>query len=269
MDIPDILQQIIDVKIDEVSVIKRKTPLLDLKSQVRDTPLSRGFLNALKTKQQETGHVALIAEVKKASPSKGIIREDFNPAWIAERYQEGGAACLSVLTDKHFFQGSMEYMKQARHAVEIPVLRKDFMIDPIQLYEARAAGADCILLIAACLEPTKLQDLHGEAQQIGLDVLVEFHNEAEWQGVIATSLVPPLCGINNRNLRTFKTSLSTTDNLAPAITSKGAFLVSESGIFTPDDVQVVKDAGASGILVGESLMRQPDPGKAAKELLEN
>jgi indole-3-glycerol phosphate synthase len=229
----------------------------------------RGFLAALQAHVKSRG-LGLIAEVKKASPSKGIIREDFDPVWIAERYAEGGASCLSVLTDEKFFQGSLEYLRNVRSAVSLPALRKDFVIESYQLFEARAAGADCVLLIAACLDPHLLADLHAEAvEECGLDVLVEIHDEREWEAVVnAMPAPPPMAGINNRNLHDFTVTLETTRRVAPEVTGAGSFLVAESGIFTPADVAFVKEAGAGAILVGESLMRQKDPGEAARELLK-
>lgn len=264
--IPDVLQRIIAVKEQELAALRSRTTLGALRSQAVDAAPPRGFLAALK-RRTATGRVGLIAEVKKASPSKGIIRADFDPVWIAQRYQAGGADCLSVLTDEQFFQGSLDYLRAVRAAVALPLLRKDFTIDRIQLYEARAAGADAILLIAACLEPAHLADLHAEAVSIGLDVLVEVHDADEWQGVVGAGLTPPLGGINNRNLRDFTVTLDVTRDVAPAMLAAGTYLVAESGIFTPADVAQVRANGAAAILVGESLMRQPDPGEAARALV--
>lgn len=268
-NVPDILQKIVDVKKDEVDAIKRADGWARFRDQVQGAPAVRPPLAALEAARKASGHVALIAEIKKASPSKGIIREDFNPLWIAERYLEGGAAMYSILTDEHFFQGHLDYLRGVRSRFPLPALRKDFMIDRIQLYEARAAGADCILLIAACLDPHHLQDLAAEAREgLGLGVLVEFHDEQEWEAVLAAGPAPKLAGVNNRDLRTFDVSLEVTESLAEGILAQGSFLVAESGIFTPEDVHRLKDAGAGAVLVGESLMRQEDPGDAAKRLLE-
>lgn len=267
MEIPDILKKIIETKREEVAALKASAAIGELKARAADAPPPRAFLKALKSRAEETGHPALIAEVKKASPSKGVIREDFDPVWIARRYAAGGAACLSVLTDEKFFQGSLKYMEAVRAALSLPVLRKDFIIDRAQLHEARAAGADCILLIAACLEPAALHDLHEEARAIGLDVLVEIHGRGEWEGIITAGKAPPLVGINNRDLRDFSVSLETTRELAPDVLKHRSLLVAESGIFTPEDVATLKKAGATAILVGESLMRQTDPGQAAADLL--
>lgn len=266
MDVPDILKKIIAVKREEVKRLRAATPVSELVRMAGDAPPPRGFLSALQNKKA-AGQVGLIAEVKKASPSKGIIREDFDPVWIAERYTAGGASCISVLTDEQFFQGSLEFLRQVRASVDTPLLRKDFTISRLHLYEARASGADAVLLIAACLEPAQLHDLHDEAQSIGLDVLVEIHDEAEWDAVLCAGPAPPLVGINNRDLRTFEVSLETTMRVGPRVVEAGSLLVAESGIFTQEDVRLLQDAGASAILVGESLMRQPDPGTAAKALL--
>ncbi|CAN5343385.1 indole-3-glycerol phosphate synthase TrpC [soil metagenome] len=265
-NIPDVLKKIIVVKKEEVAALHRSGRVENLRAAAKDAGPRRGFFSALKRRAVK-GRVGLIAEVKKASPSKGIIRADFDPLWIAERYAEGGADCLSVLTDEQFFQGRLEFLKAIRGVVSLPLLRKDFMIDAAQLYESLDAGADAILLIAACLAPSQLKDLHDEATSIGLDVLVEIHDEAEWDGIRASGLNPPLVGVNNRDLRSFDVSLDITARLAPAVLESGAFLVAESGIFTPADVATLKSHGASAILVGESLMKQRDPGIAARELL--
>lgn len=264
----DILEKIIAVKRDEVAQLRRSSSSEQLLDAIALIEGTRGFRRRVVSKAEKSGNAALIAEVKKASPSKGIIREDFDPVWIAQRYKEGGAACLSVLTDRHFFQGDLSFLKQIRERVRLPLLRKDFIIDSLQLYEARAAGADAVLLIAACLSPRHLHELHEEAMSIGLDVLVEVHNEEEWEGILAEGHAPPLAGVNNRNLRDFSVTLETTERLAPLITASGTTLVAESGIFTPADVSRLRACGATAILVGESLMRQQDPGEAARQLLQ-
>lgn len=267
MSVPDILKQIIDVKRDELEALKWRTSLPGLRARAADAPAPRGFLNALK-RQAATNGVALIAEVKKASPSKGIIRADFDPVWIATRYAGGGAACLSVLTDEKFFQGSLEYLVSIHQAVDLPIIRKDFIIDEMQILEARAAGADAILLIAACLDPERLFELHRATQDLGMDALVEIHDKDEYDRLLAAgAFSPPLIGINNRNLRTFDVTLETTRTLGPLVVERQSFLVAESGIFTPTDVAAVREAGAKAILVGESLMKQPDPGEAARTLM--
>lgn len=266
-NVPDVLKRIIEVKHQELAALRSRTSEEELRARARDAGPTRGFFAALKRRADVSGHVALIAEVKKASPSKGVIRADFDPVWIAQRYAAGGADCLSVLTDEQFFQGSLDYLRAVRQAVRQPLLRKDFTIDRLQLYEARGAGADAVLLIAACLEPTHLLELHDEAEQLGMDVLVEIHDEAEWEGIRAVGGKPRLVGVNNRDLRSFSVSLDVTARLAPTVLETGAVLVAESGIFTPADVAVLRNAGARAILVGESLMKQPDPGKAASELL--
>jgi indole-3-glycerol phosphate synthase len=200
---------------------------------------------------------AVIAEIKKASPSKGVIREDFKPADIAASYEKGGAACLSVLTDRQYFQGSPEYLQQARAACSLPVLRKDFMMDSYQVYESRAMGADCILLIVAALDLPQMQALEAIAHELGMAVLVESHDGDELD--LALQLKTPLIGINNRNLRTFEVTLDTTLNMLERI-PEGRMVITESGIFTADDVALMQDRGVNAFLVGEAFMRQPDPG---------
>jgi indole-3-glycerol phosphate synthase len=267
MSVPDILKKIIEVKKTEVEALKRRTSREELAEQIASMRPTRDFRKKIISRAEKSGDVALIAEVKKASPSKGVIREDFDPIWIAERYKEGGAACLSILTDRQFFQGELAYLGIIRKVVNLPLLRKDFMIDSLQLYEARTAGADAILLIAACLDPYHLHDLHEEALSLGLDVLVEIHDEMEWEAILSAGAPPPLVGINNRNLRDFTLTLETTERLGPMVTASGSALVAESGIFTRADVTRLKAAGASAILVGESLMKEDDPGEAARKLL--
>jgi len=255
------------VKREEVAALKRLYTFGDLIDRSGKATAPRGFRNALVRSRDARSHPALIAEVKKASPSKGIIRADFDPVWIAERYREGGAACLSVLTDVQFFQGSLEFLQSVRAAVDLPALRKDFMIDRIQLPEARAAGADAILLIAACLDPRHLHDLHHEAAELGMDVLVEIHDADEWEAILKAGNPPPLVGVNNRNLRDFTVSLDVTIGLAPRVIQTGAMLVAESGIFVPSDVAELSAVNALAVLVGESLMRERDPGDAARRLM--
>ncbi|MBI1292646.1 indole-3-glycerol phosphate synthase TrpC [bacterium] len=266
MATPTVLERIIDVKRTELAALRKHTTPEALSEAAAAAPPTRGFLASLKH-AADNGSMGLIAEVKKASPSKGIIRADFDPVWIASRYAAGGANCLSVLTDEQFFQGSLDYLRAVRAAVALPIIRKDFTIDRIQLLEARAAGADAILLIAACLDPHHLVDLHEEARAIGLDVLVEIHDEQEWEGLLSTGTRFPLVGVNNRNLHTFEVSLETTERLASAVLAHADVLVAESGIFLPADVRRLYACGARAILVGESLMRQSDPGEAARTLL--
>ena len=222
----------------------------------------RGFAKAMQTKLDQ-GLPAVIAEAKKASPSKGVIREDFNPAQIAASYQAGGAACMSVLTDADFFQGHEDYLRQARAACNLPVIRKDFIVDPYQVYEARAIGADCILLIVACLEDQQMQDLAQLAEGLGMDVLVESHDAEEL--VRALKLSTPLVGINNRNLHTFDLTLQTTFDLL-ALVPEDRIVITESGIHTPADVVLMQNQNVNAFLVGESFMRASDPGAKLAEL---
>lgn len=247
----------------------RRKGLAEFRSRARDTARPRDFLAPLRTAARDASAApALIAEIKKASPSKGVIREDFHPARIAEQYAEGGASCLSVLTDREFFQGDLTYLREARNAAYLPALRKDFTLDRIQLYEARAAEADAILLIAACLDPHQLLDLRLEAEEeLGMAVLVEVHDAGEWDALLSAGPAPGLTGINNRSLRDFSLTLETTEELAPRVLEAGGILVAESGIFTPEDVERVRRAGASAVLVGESLMRESDPAAAVRRLL--
>ncbi|MEP7042500.1 MAG: indole-3-glycerol phosphate synthase TrpC [Dokdonella sp.] len=252
----DILQRILARKVEEIQQRSARVGLHELSARVADLPPTRGFAAALEAKI-EAGLPAVIAEVKKASPSKGVIRADFDPAAIARSYAAGGAACLSVLTDADFFQGSEAYLQQARAACDLPLLRKDFTIDPYQVYEARAIGADCILLIVAALGDTSLLELALLAAELDLDVLVEVHDENELER--ALDIPAPLVGVNNRNLRTFETSLETTLRLRDRVTD-GRLLVTESGIHTPDDVARLRAAGVEAFLVGEAFMRAADPG---------
>ncbi|MCF6355013.1 MAG: indole-3-glycerol phosphate synthase TrpC [Candidatus Polarisedimenticolaceae bacterium] len=259
---PDILKKIIRRKTEEVAERAARRPLKQLMASLEGLPQPRGFVAAIEARIS-AGEAAVIAEIKKASPSKGVIREDFSPADIARSYAEGGAACLSVLTDMDFFQGADAYLKEARAASALPVLRKDFMIDPYQLYEARAMGADCILLIAACLEDAQLRELSELAAGLDLDLLVEVHDAAELER--ALRLDARLIGINNRNLRTFETSLQTTIKLLAQI-PKDRIVVTESGIHTREDVALMRHNGVQGFLVGEAFMRAAEPGKKLHEL---
>ena len=257
----DILNKILETKRRELNDALQAAPLLALRASIeRQAHLNdfkpRDFVGSIRAKIA-AGNAAVIAEIKKASPSKGVIRENFNPAEIAKSYEAGGAACLSVLTDKEYFQGSTEYLKQARAACSLPVLRKDFMIDAYQVYEARAMGADCILLIAAAIDLAKMRELESVAHALGMAVLVEVHNGEELD--LALQLETPLLGINNRNLRTFDVTLQTTLDLLPRI-SKDKIIVTESGIFTADDVKLMRDNNVHTFLVGEAFMRQEDPG---------
>jgi len=261
-DVPDILQRILARKREEISDRVSKVPTDALRQQCAAAGATRGFVPALK-RRVDAGQPAVIAEIKKASPSKGVLREDFDPGAIAESYARHGAACLSVLTDVDFFQGSDEYLQAARAACELPVLRKDFVLDPYQVYEARALGADCILLIVAALEDGQMKDLYVLARELGMDVLVEVHDGAELER--ALQLNPEIIGINNRDLRSFETRLETTLDLLPSIPA-GCLVVTESGIRTRDDVGRMRAHGVHTFLVGEAFMRAPDPGAHLAEL---
>lgn len=258
----DILTTILARKADEIAERSAGVSLADLRARVADAPPTRGFADALNAMIAQ-GDPAVIAEVKKASPSKGVIRPDFRPADIAVSYEFGGAACLSVLTDVDFFQGADDYLRQARDACTLPVLRKDFTVDPYQVYEARALGADCILLIVAALDDGQLVDLSGLAMQLGMDVLVEVHDIDELERALQVPV--PLVGINNRNLRTFEVSLETTLAMKDAV-PKDRLLVTESGIVVPEDVATMRDAGVNAFLVGETFMRAEEPGEALRQL---
>ncbi len=258
----DILDRILARKVEEIAERSARVPMAELVARVADLPDTRGFAAAIEAKI-EVGLPAVIAEIKKASPSKGVIRADFDPASIARSYERGGAACLSVLTDADFFQGSEVYLRAARAACSLPVLRKDFTIDPYQVYEARAIGADCILLIVAALDDAALLELSLLAAELDLDVLVEVHDEDELER--ALEIPAPLIGVNNRNLRTFEVSLDTSlklRGLAPADRQ----LVSESGIATTQDIARLRSAGIDAFLVGETFMRAADPGAALQQL---
>ena len=256
----DILNKILAVKADEVAAAKKQRDLYSLRREVESDLEARqgirGFENSLRNKIA-AGHAGIIAEVKKASPSKGVLRPDFQPAAIARSYAEHGAACLSVLTDVQFFQGSVDYLRQARAACGLPAIRKDFIVDPYQVYEARAMGADAILLIVSALDHGLMAELEACALDLGLDVLVEVHDGEELTA--ALKLNTPLVGINNRNLRTFEVSLDTTLGLLPRI-PQDRLVVTESGIMGPADVKRMRDANVHAFLVGEAFMRAPEPG---------
>jgi indole-3-glycerol phosphate synthase len=262
----DILNKIVGVKREEIAAAIKKKPLAAMRADAESRVLTRDFVGALRAKIDE-GQAAVIAEIKKASPSKGVLREDFVPADIAQSYAQGdgevSAACLSVLTDQQFFQGSVDYLKQARASCDLPVLRKDFMVDPYQVYEARAMGADCILLIAACLDDAQMAELEAIAHSLGMAVLVEVHDAPELHR--ALKLKTPLVGINNRNLRTFEVSLDTTLGMLKDVPAD-RLLVTESGILSREDVQTMRHAHVHAFLVGEAFMRAPEPGLALAEL---
>ncbi|WP_312370860.1 indole-3-glycerol phosphate synthase TrpC [Stenotrophomonas sp.] len=258
----DILNTILARKAQEVAERSARVPLAELQARLADAPPVRGFANALNA-AIANGDPAVIAEVKKASPSKGVIRPDFHPADIAVSYEFGGASCLSVLTDVDFFQGADLYLQQAREACTLPVLRKDFVIDPYQIYEARVLGADCILLIVSALDDQQLADLSNLALQLGMDVLVEVHDIDELERAIQVPV--PLVGINNRNLRTFEVSLDNTLSMKDAV-PRDRLLVTESGIMGPADVKLMRDAGVNAFLVGETFMRVEEPGEGLRQL---
>jgi len=259
---PDILKKICHRKVEEVAARAAHLPLTTLQARLAAAPPVRGFATALETRIA-AGQPAVIAEIKRASPSKGVLRADFVPGMIAASYERGGAACLSVLTDIDFFQGSDAYLVEARAACGLPVIRKDFIIDPYQVYEARAIGADCVLLIAACLDDARLRDLSTLAQALGMDVLVEVHDAAELSRALA---VPGrLIGINNRNLRTFAVTLETTLDLLNAVPAD-RLLVTESGILKTESVTLMRGHGVQAFLVGEAFMRAPDPGTELRRL---
>jgi indole-3-glycerol phosphate synthase len=262
----DILDKILAVKADEVAAAKKYRDLGSLRREVEADAEGRRNLRGFEASLRRhiaAGKAGVIAEVKKASPSKGVLRADFRPANIAESYARHGAACLSVLTDAHFFQGSVDYLKQARAACDIPVLRKDFLVDLYQVYEARAMGADAILLIVAALDHGLMAEMEACALELGLDVLVEVHDGDELNA--ALKLRTPLVGINNRNLRTFETSLQTTIDLLPRI-PRERLVVPESGIVGEDDVKRMRDADVHAFLVGEAFMRAPEPGVELQRL---
>ncbi|MGV0985754.1 MAG: indole-3-glycerol phosphate synthase TrpC [Limnohabitans sp.] len=258
----DILNKIVAVKREEVAAALGKKSLAAMRADAESRVLTRDFEGAMRAKIA-AGQAAVIAEIKKASPSKGVLRAEFIPADIAQSYAEHGAACLSVLTDKQFFQGSVDYLKQARASCDLPVLRKDFMIDAYQVYEARAMGADAILLIAACLDDAQMADLEAMARSLDMAVLVEVHDRAELDR--ALKLKTRLVGINNRNLRTFEVTLQTTLDMLPDVPAD-RLLVTESGILNAADVQRMRDANVHAFLVGEAFMRAAEPGEALAKL---
>lgn len=261
---PDILKTILQRKTEEISERTAKVDLEEMREHAQAADKARGFIASIEDRLANN-QSAVIAEIKKASPSKGVLREDFDPAAIAQSYQQHGAACLSVLTDKDFFQGSEDFLQQARNACSLPVIRKDFIIDPYQVVEARAINADCILLIVAALVDDKLQQLLDQAHELKMDVLMEVHDETELMRALATGA--KLIGINNRNLRTFETSLSTTLDMLDRIPDD-RIVVTESGIHTVQDVQLMRDHNVNTFLVGEAFMKAADPGEKLAELFK-
>ena len=262
-DTPTVLRRICDRKLEEIQQRKTLRALDTLKEQALAQPAPRGFIDALRVRAN-AGHPAVIAEIKKASPSKGVIREDFNPAEIAKSYEDGGATCLSVLTDIDFFQGADDYLKSARAVCQLPAIRKDFTLDPYQIWESRALGADALLLIVACLDDAQLADLYAEAREAQLDVLVEVHDRVELERALTLDL--ELIGVNNRDLHTFDTTLQTTLDLLPDIPAD-VTVVTESGLHTAADMKLMLDHGVSTFLIGESFMRQPSPGDALSAMM--
>jgi len=259
---PDILNRILARKQQEISARRQTMSLDDLQQQALAASAPRGFVAALK-RRVELGESAVIAEIKKASPSKGVIRENFDVVEIAQSYEAGGASCLSVLTDQDFFQGHEDFLVAARSACQLPVIRKDFIVDPYQVVESRAIGADCILLIVAALDDETLAGLHQHARTLGMDVLVEVHNREELERALELEL--ELVGVNNRDLRTFDTSLDTTIQLLELIPA-GCLVVTESGIHSREDVALMRQHDVNAFLVGEAFMRVPDPGQGLREL---
>ena len=261
----DILNRICAVKVEEVATARAKQSLASVRREAEAQPGARDFVAAIRA-CHGAGRPAVIAEIKKASPSKGVIRADFHPADIARSYERAGAACLSVLTDRQFFQGAPEYLQAARGACSLPVLRKDFLVDSYQVFEARAMGADAILLIAACLDSAQMRDMEQTAFALGMAVLVEVHDADELER--ALQLHTPLIGINNRNLRTFEVSLQTTLDLLPRLASAGAgrIVVTESGILGAQDVALMREHGVQTFLVGEAFMRVDEPGEGLRAL---
>jgi indole-3-glycerol phosphate synthase len=260
----DILERILARKREELEAARTAVPLAEMQERARAAPPPRNFAGALRSKI-EAGRPAVIAEIKKASPSKGVLRADFDPAALARSYAAGGAACLSVLTDRDFFQGAHEHLGEARSACALPVLRKDFITEPYQVYESRALGADCILLIAAALARQDMQGLERAAHALGMAVLVEVHDASELDAALA--LQTPLLGINNRNLRSFETRLETTLDLLARV-PPGKTVVTESGILAPEDVARMRSQGVNAFLVGEAFMRAREPGDALRHLFE-
>lgn len=264
MSRPTILNKIIERKFAEISAQWPSVSLDQMKELAEQADVPRGFVKAMQAKLANA-EPAVIAEIKKASPSKGLLRDPFDPVAIAKSYEQHGAACLSILTDVDFFQGSREYLEQARAAVALPVIRKDFMVEPYQVYEARAMGADCILLIAAALDNEKMAELAELAQSLGMDVLIEVHDAEELERALVIDL--PMIGINNRNLHNFEVSLQTTLDLLDAI-PQDRIVVTESGIFTPQDVHLMRDHKVNSFLIGEAFMRAHDPGEALANLFK-
>jgi indole-3-glycerol phosphate synthase len=258
----DVLQRIVAAKRAEILAAKRRVAPLEMERSARAIAPPRDFVGALRAKVT-AGHAAVIAEIKRASPSRGVLRADFDPASIAKSYESAGAACMSVLTDKEFFQGAGDHLEAARSACQLPALRKDFMLEPYQVFESRTLGADCILLIAAALSAEAMIELESVAATLGMAVLVEVHDGAELKSALA--LKTPLLGINNRNLRTFETRLETTLELLPQVPA-GRMVVTESGILAPQDVARMRAQGVHAFLVGEAFMRAPDPGAALRQL---
>ena len=263
MSIPTVLEKIVARKHEEVAARKQIVSLSELHAQAQQASAVRGFAQALQQQVQKK-QPAVIAEIKKASPSKGVLREDFDPQWLAQSYAQGGATCLSVLTDIDFFQGADRYLQEARNACALPVIRKDFMVDPYQIVEARALGADCVLLIAACLDDGQMLELAATAKELGLDVLAEVHDGVELDRVL-THLDTPLVGINNRNLHNFEVSLETTLELLPRIPQE-RLVITESGILQRTDVELMEINNVHAFLVGEAFMRANDPGAELKRL---
>ncbi len=258
----DILNRILQRKSEEIAVARQQAPLDQLRRQLKSVSAPRGFIRSLQNKQL-SGSSAVIAEIKKASPSKGVIREDFDPVAIARSYATGGASCLSILTDRDFFQGHDDYLVAARNACRLPVIRKEFIVDPYQVYQARAIGADCILLIVAALEEQALKDLYSLSGDLGMDTLVEVHNQHELEQAMQLEL--DIIGINNRDLHSFETSLPTTLDLLNQL-PETCLVVTESGIHRSEDVQLMRDHGVNSFLVGEAFMRAEDPGAELRAL---
>ncbi|MDA0830794.1 MAG: indole-3-glycerol phosphate synthase TrpC [Proteobacteria bacterium] len=258
----NILDKILETKREEIRLTSSFRPLTELERESESAPTVRGFESAIRAKIA-AGSSAVIAEIKKASPSKGVIREHFDPITIAQSYEQHGAACLSVLTDRDYFMGAAEYLVAARAATRLPVLRKDFIVDPYQIFEARCMGADCILLIVAAVSQAQLEELECVAMQLGMSVLVEAHSQEEFER--ATRLQTPLIGVNNRDLRTFETSLQTTLDLISQL-PQDRILITESGIHAREDVVLMRERGVLAFLVGETFMRQEDPGEALESL---
>jgi len=261
---PDILQKILQRKVEEITDAVAKESLVDISKRADSALPVRGFIRAIENKIT-SGNAAVIAEIKKASPSKGVMRENFIPSDIAKSYEKGGAACLSILTDRDFFQGAPEYLLQAREATKLPVIRKDFIIDPYQVYEARAMNADCILLIVSALGDAVLNELLALAHHLQMDVLMEVHDRDEMERAIQSGA--KLIGVNNRNLRTFDVSLQTTLNMLDMLPDD-RILVTESGIHVPEDVKLMRENGVNSFLVGEAFMRADEPGEKLAELFD-